>query len=157
MYVEAEKKIKTSRLKLLQAIREPSNLENFHPFCKENKVDKWPGKGSVDYVKYLNGVKYRRDFIKWDETGYVLDIGVKRRLAQVEWLVEGNSEQSSLKITIKPELPYRNGIIKWFAWNLYIKYRLQSYINNVVKGFEQYLDTGIRVPKNNFGKHPWYS
>ena len=111
MYVEAEKTIKTSRLKLLQAIREPSNLENFHPFCKENKVDKWPGKGSVDYVKYLNGVKYRRDFIKWDETGYVLDIGVKRRLAQVEWLVEGNSEQSSLKITIKPELPYRNGII----------------------------------------------
>jgi hypothetical protein len=157
MYVEAKKTIKTSRLKLLQAIREPSNLENFHPFCKENKVNKWPGKGSVDYVKYLNGVKYRRDFIKWDETGYVLDIGVKRRLAQVEWLVEGNSEQSSLKITIKPELPYRNGIIKWFAWNLYIKYRLQSYINNVVKGFAQYLDTGIRVPKNNFGKHPWYS
>ena len=105
MHVEAKKTFLKNKSEILEAIRLPSNLENYHPFCAENKVEKWPGKGSIDYVKYLNGLKYRRDFIKWDESGYVLDIGVKSKLARVKWLVEGNSEQSSLKITIKPILP----------------------------------------------------
>ena len=29
---------------------------------KENKALKWPGKGSIDELEYLNGLKYRRDF-----------------------------------------------------------------------------------------------
>ena len=33
------------------------------------------GKGSIDELEYLNGLKYRRDFIEWDENGYVLEIG----------------------------------------------------------------------------------
>lgn len=157
MYVEAKKTFKKNKSELLEAIRVPNNLENYHPFCKENSVEKWPGKGSIDYVKYLNGLKYRRDFIKWDESGYVLDIGVKSKVARVKWLVEGNSKQSSLKITIKPKLPYKNKLIRSIMWHAYIKYRLQNYINNVVKGFADYIDTKERVSINKYGKHPWFS
>ena len=157
MYVEAKKTFKKDRSEILDAIRLPNNLENYHPFCKENKVEKWPGKGSIDYVKYLNGLKYRRDFIKWDESGYVLDIGVKSKVARVKWLVEGNSTRSSLKITINPKLPYKNKIIRTIMWHAYIKYRLQNYINNVVEGFADYIDTKERVPMNKYGKHPWFS
>ena len=157
MYVEAKKTFKKNRSEILDAIRLPNNLENYHPFCKENKVEKWPGKGSIDYVKYLNGLKYRRDFIKWDESGYVLDIGVKSKVARVKWLVEGNSTRSSLKITINPKLPYKNKIIRTIMWHAYIKYRLQNYINNVVEGFADYIDTKERVPMNKYGKHPWFS
>ena len=42
----------------------------------------------------------------------MLDIGVKSKVARVKWLVEGNSTQSSLKITINPKLPYKNKIIR---------------------------------------------
>ena len=157
MYVEAKKTFKKDRSEILDAIRLPNNLENYHPFCKENKVEKWPGKGSIDYVKYLNGFKYRRDFVKWDESGYVLDIGVESKVARVKWLVEGNSTQSSLKITINPKLPYKNKIIRTIMWHIYIKYRLQIYINNVVEGFADYIDTKERVPMNKYGKHPWFS
>ena len=157
MYVEAKKTFKKNRSEILDAIRLPNNLENYHPFCKENKVEKWPGKGSIDYVKYLNGLKYRRDFIKWDESGYVLDIGVNSKVARVKWLVEGNSTQSSLKITINPKLPYKNKIIRTIMWHAYIKYRLQNYINNVVEGFADYIDTKEKVPMNKYGKHPWFS
>lgn len=157
MYVEAKKTFKKNRSEILDAIRLPNNLENYHPFCKENKVEKWPGKGSIDYVKYLNGLKYRRDFVKWDESGYVLDIGAKSKVARVKWLVEGNSTQSSLKITINPKLPYKNKIIRTIMWHAYIKYRLQIYINNVVEGFADYIDTKEKVPINKYGKHPWFS
>ena len=157
MYVEAKKTFKKNRSEILDAIRLPNNLENYHPFCKENKVEKWPGKGSIDYVKYLNGLKYRRDFVKWDESGYVLDIGAKSKVARVKWLVEGNSTQSSLKITINPKLPYKNKIIRTIMWHAYIKYRLQIYINNVVEGFADYIDTKEKVPMNKYGKHPWFS
>ena len=157
MYVEAKKTFLKNKSEILEAIRVPSNLENYHPFCIENKVEKWPGKGSIDYVKYLNGLKYRRDFVKWDESGYVLDIGVKSKVARVKWLVEGNSTQSSLKITINPKLPYKNKIIRTIMWHAYIKYRLQIYINNVVEGFADYIDTKERVPMNKYGKHPWFS
>ena len=157
MYVEAKKTFKKDRSEILDAIRLPNNLENYHPFCKKNNVEKWPGKGSIDYVEYLNGLKYRRDFIKWDESGYVLDIGVKSKVARVKWLVEGNSTRSSLKITINPKLPYKNKIIRTIMWHAYIKYRLQNYINNVVEGFADYIDTKERVPMNKYGKHPWFS
>ena len=76
MYVEAKKTFKKEKSKILEAIRVPGNLENYHPFCIENKIEKWPGKGSIDYVKYLNKLKYRREFIKWDESGYVLDLSL---------------------------------------------------------------------------------
>ena len=54
IFVESKKSIKVSRNKLLEEIRKPGNLVNFHPFCKENRVERWSGEESIDYVKYLN-------------------------------------------------------------------------------------------------------
>ena len=119
MRVEAKKNINKSKSEVLAEIRKRGNLENYHPFCAEYEIDKWQGIVSIDYVKYLNGLKYRREFIKWDDTGYVLNIGVKRKLAQVEWIVEGNQENSCLKIRVSPQLPYKNPVVKFFLWNFY--------------------------------------
>jgi len=157
MYVEAERKFNKSKKKILNEIRRPGNLNNYHPFCKKNKALKWPGKGSIDELEYLNGLKYRRDFIEWDENGYVLEIGRHNKIAKVQWIVNGSTENSSLRVRINPKLPYKNRFIRWAAWNLYIKFRLQSYINNVLDGFEYYIETNDRVESNKFGKHAWFS
>ena len=157
MRVEAKKNINKSKSEVLAEIRKSGNLENYHPFCAENETDKWPGIGSIDYVKYLNGLKYRREFIKWDDTGYVLNIGVKRKLAQVEWIVEGDKDNSCLTIRVMPQLPYKNPVVKFFLWNFYVKYMLKTYLENVVGGFAEYIDTKTKVEKNKFGKHAWYS
>lgn len=63
----------------------------------------------------------------------------------------------SLRITVFPVLPYRNPVIKFFLWHLYIKIMLKTYLENVVGGFSEYIDTKTKVEKNKFGKHAWYS
>ena len=157
MNVEAERKFNKSKKKILKEIRRPGNLNDYHPFCKENNALKWPGKGSIDELEYLNGLKYRRDFIEWDENGYVLEIGRYNKIAKVQWIVNGSEENSSLRVRINPKLPYKNGLVRWAAWNFYIKFRLQSYINNVLDGFEYFIKTNNRVERNKFGKHAWFS
>ena len=157
MYVEAERKFNKSKKKILKEIRRPGNLNDYHPFCKENKAVKWPGKGSIHELEYLNGLKYRRDFIEWDENGYVLEIGRNNKIAKVQWIVDGTEENSSLKVRINPKLPYKNALVRWVAWNFYIKFRLQSYINNVLDGFEYFIETNDRVVRNKYGKHAWFS
>ena len=105
MYVEAKETFHKNRSVILEAIREPGNLNKFHPFCKANTTEKWPGVGSVDHIEYLNGIKYRREFIKWDESGYELEISRNRKLANVEWIVKGKDDTSSLRVRINPILP----------------------------------------------------
>ena len=40
-----------------------SHLELFHPFCEKNPVKKWPGKGAIDELQYLNGWLFERNFL----------------------------------------------------------------------------------------------
>lgn len=62
--------------KVWDIISSPGNLEYCHPFCESNPVDKWPGKESIDYVNYYNGLKYIRKFTDWKTgIGYELLIG----------------------------------------------------------------------------------
>lgn len=51
--------------KVWDIISSPGNLEYCYPFCESNPVDKWPGKESIDYVNYYNGLKYIRKFTDW--------------------------------------------------------------------------------------------
>ena len=157
MHVEAKEIFHKNKSVILETIREPGNLRKFHPFCKANTTEKWPGVGSVDHIEYLNGIKYRREFIKWDESGYELEIGRNRKLANVEWIVKGDDNTSSLRVRINPILPYKSKITEWFMWNFYIKHKMQTYINNVLMGFKHYLENQTTVEHNKFGKHSWFS
>ena len=156
-FVEAQANFNKPKKIIEEAIKKPGCLEDFHPFCKSNNAITWPGNESIDELIYLNGVKYTRKFYNWTENGYDLSIGGSRRQSTVNWVITGDDYKSSLRIKINPDIQYKNPIIKWLMWNLYIKHMIQSYINHVVKGFKYHIDTGQKVKSNQFGKHTWFS
>ena len=157
MYVQSEASFKLPKKELLDLIRKPGALELYHPFCKKNEVITWPGSNSMDKVLYFSGLEYTREIFNWHKNGYDLRIGAKRRDTIVNWIVSEKGGISTLKVRVNPSLPYKNPLIKWLAWNLYVKHKLQSYIESVMMGFKYYLDNKKRVEANQFGKHSWFS
>ena len=161
MYVESKVELNLPKSKILNLIREPGNLNKYHPFCKKNEIINWPGNGSVDHLEYHNGMKFNREFYNWTDNGYDLRIGGKRNMAIVNWVVEGDERSSSLRVRINPNIknyiPINNRLIQRLFWFLYIKPMLQSYINHVIKGFSHYMNTDTNVFRNQFGTHRWFS
>ena len=161
MYVESKVELNLPKSEILNLIREPGNLNKYHPFCKKNKIINWPGNGSVDHLEYHNGMKFNREFYNWTDNGYDLRIGGKRNMAIVNWVVEGDESRSSLRVRINPNIknyiPIENRLIQRLFWFLYIKPMLQSYINNVTKGFNHFMKTETNVLPNQFGSHRWFS
>ena len=156
-YVEATANFNKPRKVIEDAIKKPGCLEDFHPFCLSNKTFSWPGNKSEDELIYLNGVRYKRKFFNWNEDGYDLEVGGSKRKSIVNWIINGDNNNSSLIIRINPDLLFKNRLIKWLAWNLYIKFMIQSYVNHVVRGFKFFIETGDKVRSNQFGKHSWFS
>jgi len=161
MYVESKVELNLPKSKILNLIREPGNLNKYHPFCKKNEIINWPGNGSVDHLEYHNGMKFNREFYNWTDNGYDLRIGGKRNMAIVNWVVEGGESGSSLRVRINPNIknyiPIENRLIQRLFWFLYIKPMLQSYINHVTKGFNHFMKTDTNVLPNQFGTHRWFS
>jgi len=156
-YVEAIANFNKPKKVIEDAIKKPGCLEDFHPFCLSNKTLSWPGNNSKDELIYLNGVRYKRRFFNWNEDGYDLEVGGSKRKSIVNWIINGDNNNSSLIIRINPDLLFKNRLIKWLAWNLYIKFMIQSYANHVVSGFKFFIETGDKVRSNQFGKHSWFS
>ena len=144
-----------------RAISEPGNLVASHPFCSDNPVDVWDGKSSRDAVHYLNGVVYTRRFREWHEgRGYDLEIyHGERRLAWVSWRIDAlGDERASLGITVYPlGLQHLTPIVRWAPHLVFLRPRLRAYLDSVVRGFEWSITHGQAVPRNQFGKHPWFS
>ena len=161
MYVESQVKFNLPKSKILNLIREPGNLNKYHPFCKKNDVISWPGNGSIDRLEYHNGMKFTREFYNWTDDGYDLKIGGKRNMAIVNWVVKGDDYKSSLRVRINPNIknyiPIKNIFIQRVLWFVYIKPMLQSYINHVVRGFNYFIKTETIVIQNQFGTHRWFS
>ena len=161
MYVESKVELNLPKSKLLNLIKEPCNLNKYHPFCKRNNVISWPGNGSEDRLEYHNGMKFKRNFYNWSDNGYDLRIGGKRDMAIVNWVVEGDDIKSSLRIRINPVIknyiPFKSKFIQTLLWFIYIKPMLQSYINHVTKGFSFYIKSENIVSPNQFGNHRWFS
>ena len=161
MYVESKVELNLPKSKILNLIREPGNLNKYHPFCKKNEIINWPGDGSVDHLEYHNGMKFNREFYNWNDNGYDLRIGGKRNMAIVNWVVEGDEGRSSLRVRINPNIKnyihIENRLIERLFWFLYIKPMLQSYINHVIKGFNHFMKTETNVLPNQFGSHRWFS
>lgn len=156
-YVEATANFNKPKKVIENAIKKPGCLEDFHPFCLSNKTISWPGNNSEDELIYLNGVRYKRRILNWNEDGYDLEVGGSKRKSIVNWIINGDNNNSSLIIRINPDLLFKNRFIKWLAWNLYIKFMIQSYVNHVAKGFKFFIETGDKVRSNQFGKHSWFS
>ena len=139
----------------------PGYLENVHPFCKSNPVQQWPGARSRDEIRYLSGWAYERRFFNWlDGVGYDLDIGRKGgSTSRVSWRITPIDAQScSLCITVCPHALQRMPVVvRWLPHLLWLRPLLKKYLDSVVRGIEWYVMRGEPVPRNAFGKHPWFS
>ena len=159
--IESEIKLEQSQEKTWELISTPEILESVHPFCKENKVLFWKeNQKKKDLLVYLNGLEYYREFTRWDApNGFKLNIGKKEgKKSTVIWEIKGSGTQSQLKIKV---LPYRSSKIPkiFYFWvhYFYIRPKLKAYLNSVLKGFKSYSNNKIKVKKNQFGTHPWFT
>lgn len=145
---------------LWELISAEENLNASHPFCKTNESIEWVDGNYSDKLVYLNGRTYIRKFQTWEEEkGYTLLIGEENGPQSfVEWVIEDAGNKSKLTITVYPfilaKLPK---ILAYLPHKFWIQPRLKSYLKSVLGGFNHYAMTGNRVPRNHFGKHPWFS
>ena len=106
-------------------------------------------------------MKLKREFYNWSDKGYDLKIGGRKNMAVVNWVVDGNNNNSSLRIRINANIEnfvsFKSTYIKRLIWLIYIKPMLQSYIDHVIKGFNHYMNKEVKVLSNQFGKHKWFS
>jgi len=159
--VSVSQRIAAPREEVWRVISSPGNLESSHPFCTKNPVHEWGGANSRDEIHYLSGWSYERRFSEWhDGRGYDLETyRGDKRIASVSWrITEEDDATSMLEITVYPHVLQKwPAIARWFAYWLRIKPYLRSYLRSVVMGFEWYITKGERVPRDAFGKHPWFS
>ena len=139
----------------------PGNLEVCHPFCASNPVHVWPGANANDEIHYLSGWVYERQFRRWIEgSGYDLEIGRRGGgKSFVSWRISPIDDRScTLRITVYPNVLQRLPVvIRWIPHRLRLRPMLEKYLESVVKGFEWYVTRGEPVPRDEFGKHPWFS
>ena len=159
--VAVEQTIAAPAHEVWQEISTPNNLEWCHPFCAKNPVQVWPGPGSRDEVHYLNELVFERKFLKWIEgVGYDLLIGKHDgRLSYVSWRISPAGDQNCiLKIVVYPHLLQNvPAFIGWLPYIVRVRPMLKKYLKSVVGGVEWYLVHKERVPRDKFGRHPWFS
>ena len=159
--ISVKKSFDVSSDMLWKLVSAPGNLNECHPFCESNEVVQWDEDGHVDRLIYLNGRTYLRQFLTWDEgKGYTLRIGEENGLQSfVQWEIDAISEnKSQLTITVHPYLlAGYSKVVSFLPYQFYIKPRMRRYLFSVVSGFEYVARTGEPVPRNHFGRHPWFS
>ena len=145
---------------LWKVVSSPNYLNNVHPFCKENSIIKWNNDHHEDKILYLNNKTYIRKFVSWKALkGYDLWIGDNNRdQSYVEWRLEKVGSRSKLTITVYPFLLSNwPRILSFLPYFLYINIKLKSYLFSVLSGIDWYIKENTPVPKNQFGKHSWFS
>ena len=159
--VVAEQAISAPAQEVWEAISTAGNLERCHPFCASNPVQAWPGPDSRDEVHYLNGWVYERRFLSWDDgIGYDLLIGRHGGgVSHVSWRITAVGENRCvLSITVYPHvLQNWPTVVRWIPHLIRLRPMLKQYLDSVVRGFEWYVIRGEPVPRNQFGRHPWFS
>lgn len=159
--VASEQMIAAPAQEVWNAISRPGNLKLCHPFCASNPVQVWPGPDSRDEVHYLSGWVYERRFLRWhDGIGYDLEIGRRGGgTSSVSWRITPVDENSCvLRITVYPDILQNwPTAVRWIPYLLRLRPMLKKYLESVVRGFEWYVMRGEPVPRNQFGRHPWFS
>ena len=145
---------------LWEVVSSPNYLNNVHPFCKENSIISWNNDDHEDKILYLNDKTYIRKFVSWRALkGYDLWIGDNNKdQSFVEWRLEKVGSRSKLTITVYPFLLSTwPKIFSFLPYFLYIDIKLKSYLFSVLSGIDWYIKENTPVPKNQFGKHSWFS
>ena len=145
---------------LWEVVSSPNYLNNVHPFCKENSIISWNNDHHEDKILYLNDKTYIRKFVSWRALkGYDLWIGNNNKdQSFVEWRLEKVGSRSKLTITVYPFLLSTwPKIFSFLPYFLYIDIKLKSYLFSVLSGIDWYIKENTPVPKNQFGKHSWFS
>ena len=146
--------------KLWEIVSSPNYLNNVHPFCRENSIIHWDNENHEDKIVYLNDRTYIRRFVSWRTfEGYDLWIGDNNKdQSFVEWRLEKVDNGSKLTITIYPFLLSAwPKVFSFLPYFLYINIKLKSYLFSVLSGIDWYIKEKTPVPKNQFGKHTWFS
>ena len=146
--------------KLWEVVSSPNYLNNVHPFCKENSTIKWSKDHHEDKIVYLNNRYYIRKFVSWKVLeGYDLWIGSNNNNQSfVEWRLEKVDSGSKLTITVYPFLLSSwPKVFSFLPYFLYINIKLKSYLFSVLSGIKWYVQKKTPVPKNQFGRHSWFS
>lgn len=153
--------IAASSERVWDVISTPGNLETCHPFCEANPVRSWPGPNSHDEVHYLSGWVYERRFVQWLEgVGYDLEIGrTGGGQSFVSWRIASVDPQNcTLTISVLPHtLQNLPTVIRWLPFRLRMRPMLEFYLSAVLRGFEWYITRDEPVPRDQFGRHPWFS
>ena len=145
---------------LWEVVSSPNYLNNVHPFCEENSIITWDNDHHEDKILYLNDKTYIRKFVSWRALkGYDLWIGDNNKdQSFVEWRLEKVGSRSKLTITVYPYLLSTwPKIFSFLPYFLYIDIKLKSYLFSVLSGIDWYIKENTPVPKNQFGKHSWFS
>ena len=145
---------------LWEIISSPNYLNNVHPFCRENSIIQWDKDKHEDKIVYLNNMTYIRRFISWKTfEGYDLWIGDNNKNQSfVEWSLEKVGNSAKLTITVYPFLLSSwPKVFSFLPYFLYINIKLKSYLFSVLSGIDWYIKERTPVPKNQFGKHSWFS
>ena len=159
--ISASAPIDASREQVWSTISAAGSLADCHPFCSDNPVSRWPGSGSVDEVRYLNGVAYERHFRGWhDGAGFDIELFHKgNELAWAIWRIrELGDGRSMLTISVYPVRLLRSpAFVRWLPHLFVVRPRLRFYLDSVVNGYKWFIEKGEAVPRNLFGAHPWFS
>lgn len=144
------------------AISETGYLKRVHPFCAENRIERWPGADGRDHIRYYSGVHYQRDVLAWREgVGYDLAVGPPSvgPIALARWTVEPKSDASSrfvIEVT-----SFVRADVTGAARDRYVETAIARgippYLEAVVRGVGHYAETGDPVRRNQFGAHETYS
>ncbi|MBU2678299.1 MAG: hypothetical protein KJP16_14615 [Gammaproteobacteria bacterium] len=92
----------------------------------------------------------------------VYDLEIGRRgggTSSVSWKITPVDENSCvLGITVYPHILQNwPTVIRWIPYTLRLRPMLKKYLESVVRGFEWYVVRNEPVPRNQFGRHPWFS
>ncbi len=159
--VSVSRGFKVTPAQVWHIISQPENLKDYHPFCEQNPVEKWPGVGSKDAVHYYSGWIYQRQFTKWFKgSGYDLLIGREGgRKSYVSWRIwKEQDDIAMLNITIYPHALQNIPVaFRWIPHLTTIRPALHKYLDAVLSGLGWFINTGKPVTKDQFGAHKWFS
>ena len=76
----------------------------------------------------------------------------------MEWSLKPVNDKTHLSIKVTPYISEKyHSIIYNFLLIFYVLPLLKKYLNCVTKGIKFYLEEGLSVKQNQFGKHRWFS